>query len=84
MSATVIWVGASRAEAQELNGSSFAQGSYQYLSPPVQDLVNGFLEEAGLQQGAQGYDSLDESRRATFEAIVHSLYAQGSSPSSTR
>ena len=30
-----------------------------------------------MPAGAQGYNSLSESQRATFEAIVHALYAEG-------
>lgn len=77
MFVAVIWAGALRAEAQLPDESTDVQDSYQRLSPHVQDLVNRFLDEADLQQGAQGYNSLDVSQRATFEAIVHALYAQG-------
>ena len=52
-------------------------GSYQYLSEDAKNLVNRLLHEKGMPQGAQGYNSLSESKRATFEAIVHALYAAG-------
>ena len=59
------------------DGSVDVPGSYQYLSNDAKDLVNRFLVENGMPHGASGYDSLTESQRATFEAIVHALYAQG-------
>ena len=63
--------------AQTSDGPIDLPGSYQYLSQDTKNLVNRFLEESAMPQGARGYNSLTESQRATFEAIVHALYAQG-------
>ena len=68
---------ATPADAQLSDGSVDISGSYQYLSENAKNLVNRFLDENGRRPGALGYNSLTESQRATFEAIVHALYAQG-------
>jgi hypothetical protein len=75
--ATIAGGSATPADAQPSDGSGDVPGSYQYLSNDAQNLVNTLLDEHGMPQGAPGYDSLTESQRATFEAIVHALYAQG-------
>ena len=64
-------------EAQPSDGSADPSGSYQYLSQDAKNLVNGFLNENSMSRGARSYNSLTESQRATFEAIVHALYAKG-------
>ena len=63
-----------RADAQPSSGPV---GSYQHLSSRAQELVNEYLGGLEMPQDAEGYNSLDASQRATFEAIVNALYAQG-------
>ena len=75
--AAVAWASATPLGAQPSDGPIDPPGSYQYLSQDAKDLVNGFLRESGRSPGASGYNSLSQSQRATFEAIVHALYAQG-------
>lgn len=75
--AVAVGAGVPRAEAQPASEPAEPPGSYQYLSPRAQDLANMYLSRQGVPQGAQGYDALDVSKRATFEAIVNALYAQG-------
>ena len=72
-----ISIVALRADAQPSSGTTGAPSSYQYLSPRAQELANEYLNGLEISQGAEGYNSLDASQRATFEAIVNALYAQG-------
>ena len=75
--ATVVCASVAPVAAQTASGSVDASRSYQYLSQDARNLVDRFLAEKGLPQGARGYNSLRKSRRTTFEAIVNALYAQG-------
>lgn len=60
--------------------STQSPSSYQYLSRPAKALIDG-LNGAGDNDGqlddAAGYNALEEPDRATFEAIMHALGAQG-------
>ena len=59
--------------------STQSPGSYQYLSRPAKALIDG-LDGVGDNNGrlddAANYNALEESKRTTFEAIMHALEAE--------
>ena len=72
-----VFVAAMPAVGTQLPGSGSA-GSYRYLSANAQGLIDGFLVDIlGLPRGAASYNSLEESRRSTYEAIMHALESLG-------
>ena len=52
--------------------------SYQYLSEPAKEFVDQLVgDDDGQLDDAAAYDSLEQSKRTTFEAIMHALDGQG-------
>ena len=61
-----------------------SRSSYGFLVPDAKELANGFLALKIIwkapnysAKGAAGYNALDESQRATFEAITDALQSRG-------
>ncbi len=57
--------------------TSTSIGSYQYLSAKGVELFSTSAARLGVPASPQGYNSLSEAQRVTFEAIVHALEHEG-------
>ena len=67
--------------AAAANSSALAQpgsrDSYQYLSDRGKELFDGLADANGQPDDAERYNQQEESKRSTFEAIMHVLESLG-------
>lgn len=63
--------------SQPSSGPVGPPNSYQYLSADAAMLIDRYLASKDLPQGPEGYETLSESQRTTFESIAHALESQG-------
>ena len=73
---TALCLSAGDSGSQPSSGPAGPPNSYQYLSAEAAALIDRYFMSKGLPRGPDGYETLSESQRTTFESIVHALESE--------